>query len=71
MAIRHQIVHDDLTQAAILALTGMSEGDIYTPSDAANVFLVLTARQLNPGIFIMARASNNTDNVHFVLYEHA
>ncbi len=27
-------------------------------SDTANVFLVLTARQLNPDIFIMARASN-------------
>jgi voltage-gated potassium channel len=28
-------------------------------TDADNVFLVLTAKQLNPGIFIMARASNN------------
>ncbi len=27
-------------------------------TDSANVFLVLTARQLNPDIFIMARASN-------------
>ncbi len=36
---------------------------ITTPSDAANVFITLTARFLNPGIHIISRASNpETEN---------
>lgn len=47
--------HDDTLKEA--GIEHASDIIITTPSDAANVFIALTARALNPGIKIIARAS--------------
>lgn len=57
---KHQIINDDATKDNTLKLAGIERAKqiiITTPSDAANVFITLTARELNPDITIIARAS--------------
>lgn len=54
----HYII-GDATDEDILARAGIERADSLVAAlatDSANVFLVLTARQLNPDIYIMARA---------------
>ncbi len=54
-------LHGDASSEALLKKAGISKASFLIAalgSDIANVFLVLTARQLNPDIFILARASN-------------
>jgi voltage-gated potassium channel len=54
-------LHGDASDEDLLIKAGIKEASFLVTAlatDIANVFLVLTARQLNPDIFIMARASN-------------
>lgn len=56
------IIEGDATQDQVLEKAVISKADslITTlPSDAANLFIVLTARQLNPKIKIISRASSH------------
>jgi voltage-gated potassium channel len=51
----------DAADEELLIKAGIEKADFLVAAlatDTANVFLVLTARQLNPDIYIMARASN-------------
>jgi voltage-gated potassium channel len=55
-----KIMVADATIDENLRIAGIERADVIiitTPSDAANVFITLTARALNPGIRIIARAS--------------
>ncbi len=55
-----KIMVADATIDENLRLAGIERAEVIiitTPSDAANVFITLTARALNPGIRIIARAS--------------
>lgn len=57
---KYQVIIDDATTDKTLKLAGIERAKqiiITTPSDAANVFITLTARELNPNITIIARAS--------------
>lgn len=54
-------LHGDASDEDLLAKAGIKKASSLIAAlgtDTANVFLVLTARQLNPDIYIMARASN-------------
>lgn len=54
-------LHGDAAEEDILEKAGIKKASFLVTAlatDTANVFLVLTARQLNPDVFIMARASN-------------
>jgi voltage-gated potassium channel len=56
----------DATQDEVLELAGISRARALIatlPNDAHNVFLVLTARQLNPNITIISRASEDGANI--------
>jgi voltage-gated potassium channel len=56
----HLVVHGDATQDAVLVSAGVSRarGLITTvDSDAQNVYVTLSARALNPRLFIVARAN--------------
>ena len=55
-----QYYHGDASDEELLLKAGIKNASFLVAAlgtDSANVFLVLTARQLNPDIFIMARAS--------------
>ena len=57
-------LHGDASDETLLKKAEIKKAKVFVAAlatDTANVFLVLTARQLNPDIFIMARASS--DNV--------
>ena len=59
-------IEGDATQDEILSQAGLekSKALIATlPNDAHNVFLVLTARQLNPNIIIISRASEDSSDI--------
>ena len=50
-------LHGDASDESLIQKAGIVKAKVFIAAlatDAANVFLVLTARQLNPGIFIMA-----------------
>ena len=54
------IVIDDATSDSTLKAAGLNQAEVIiitTSSDADNVFIALTAREMNPGIKIIARAS--------------
>lgn len=54
-------LYGDASDEAVLEKAGIQKASFLIAalgSDAANVFLVLTARQLNPDIYILARAGN-------------
>ncbi len=54
-------LHGDSSNEALLEKAGIKNASFLIAAlgtDTSNVFLVLTARQLNPEIYIMARASN-------------
>ncbi len=54
-------LHGDASNEDLLIKAGIKEASFIVTAlatDIANVFLVLTARQLNPDIYIMARASS-------------
>lgn len=54
-------LHGNASDEDLLKKAGIKDASFLVTAlgtDTANVFLVLTARQLNPDIFIMARASN-------------
>ncbi len=54
------IVIDDATADNALLAAGLNQAEVIiitTPSDADNVFIALTAREMNPSIKIIARAS--------------
>ncbi len=56
-------LEDDATRDETLLEAGiMKAGTLLTtlPDDAANLFVVLTARELNPGLKIISRASNDS-----------
>jgi voltage-gated potassium channel len=56
-------IHGDASDERLVHQAGINKAKVFIAAlatDAANVFLVLTARQLNPDIFIMARASNES-----------
>ena len=56
-------IHDDATQDDVLIKAGIYKADailITLPNDAENIFVVLTARELNPAITIISRASKDT-----------
>ncbi len=62
-ANEHQLlcVQGDATQDELLILAGVERAHAIVSalsSDAANVFITLTAREMNPQIFIVARAEN-------------
>jgi len=55
-------IHGDVSDESLLEQAGIKKASFLIAalgSDIANVFLVLTARQLNPDMFILARASNS------------
>ena len=55
-------LHGDVSNETLLKKAGIKKASYMIAalgSDIANVFLVLTARQLNPDIYILARASNS------------
>ncbi len=56
-------IHDDATQDEVLLKAGIKKAKailITLPNDAENMFVVLTARELNPSITIISRASKDT-----------
>ncbi len=56
-------LHGDASDERIIIQAGIKKAKVFIAAlatDAANVFLVLTARQLNPDMLIMARASNQS-----------
>ncbi|RLB98897.1 MAG: potassium channel protein [Deltaproteobacteria bacterium] len=58
---RMHYLHGDASDEELLEKAGIKRASFLVAAlgtDTANVFLVLTARQLNPDIYIMARASN-------------
>jgi voltage-gated potassium channel len=57
---KYQVIVADATTDKTLKLAGIERAKeiiITTPSDASNVFITLTARELKPDIMIIARAS--------------
>ena len=58
----HLFVEGDATHDEILELAGIRQAKgliTAVTSDSANVFITLTARGINPGLFILARASDD------------
>jgi len=58
---RMHYLHGDASDEELMEKAGIKRASFLVAAlgtDTANVFLVLTARQLNPDIYIMARASN-------------
>ncbi len=56
-------LHGDAADETVLKKAEIKKAKVFVAAlatDTANVFLVLTARQLNPEILIMARASNDS-----------
>ncbi len=56
-------LHGDASDETLLKKAEIRKAKVFVAAlatDTANVFLVLTARQLNPDIYIMARASNES-----------
>ncbi|MDP1802616.1 MAG: potassium channel protein [Bacteroidota bacterium] len=56
------VLHGDATQDEILIKAGIMKAKALIttlPTDAANVFIVLTARNLNPNLTIISRASDD------------
>ena len=56
-------LHGDASDETLLKKAEIEKAKVFVAAlatDTANVFLVLTARQLNPDIFIMARASTES-----------
>ncbi len=56
-------IHGDASDERMIVRAGIKKAKVFIAAlatDAANVFLVLTARQLNPEMLIMARASNES-----------
>jgi voltage-gated potassium channel len=56
-------IEDDATRDETLLEAGIEKASALVttlPDDAANLYVVLTARELNPGIKIISRASNNS-----------
>jgi voltage-gated potassium channel len=56
----HLLIEGDATQDEVLERAGIHRAKglvTAVTSDAANVFIILTARGMNPNLFIMARAS--------------
>ncbi|MCP3899361.1 MAG: potassium channel protein [Desulfobacteraceae bacterium] len=56
-------LHGDASDERMIIKAGIKKAKVFIAAlatDAANVFLVLTARQLNPDMLIMARASNQS-----------
>ncbi len=54
-------LHGDASDEILLKKAGIHKAKVFVTAvatDTSNVFLVLTARQLNPEIFIMSRATN-------------
>jgi voltage-gated potassium channel len=59
-------IEGDATQDEILLQSGLERASALIatlPNDAHNVFLVLTARQLNPNITIISRASEDSSDI--------
>jgi voltage-gated potassium channel len=59
---KQHYLHGDVSNETLLEKAGIKQASFLIAalgSDIANVFLVLTARQLNPDIFILARASSD------------
>jgi len=59
-------IEGDATQDEVLLLAGLERARAMIatlPNDAHNVFLVLTARQLNPNITIISRASEDSSDI--------
>jgi len=57
----HLFIEGDATQDEVLERAGIHQAKglvTVVTSDAANVFIILTARGINPNLFIMARASD-------------
>ena len=56
-------IYDDATQDEVLIKAGIKEAKailVTLPNDSENMFIVLTARELNPNIAIISRASKDT-----------
>jgi voltage-gated potassium channel len=56
-------IHDDATKDEVLLKAGIRKAKallITLPNDAENIFVVLTAKELNPNIKIISRASKDT-----------
>lgn len=56
-------VHGDASDEAVLAEAGLERAAalaVATPTDALNTYIVLTARDVNPGVHILARATDKT-----------
>jgi len=65
----HLFIEGDATQDEILERAGIHQAKgliTAVTSDAANVFIILTARGMNPELFIMARASEEGAEVKLV-----
>ncbi len=65
----HLFIEGDATQDEILERAGIHQAKgliTAVTSDAANVFIILTARGINPELFIMARASEEGAEVKLV-----
>lgn len=59
-------IEGDATQDEVLLQSGLERASALIatlPNDAHNVFLVLTARQLNPNITIISRASEDSSDI--------
>ena len=65
----HLFIEGDATQDEVLERAGIHQAKgliTAVTSDAANVFIILTARGINPELFIMARASEEGAEVKLV-----
>jgi len=63
-------LHGDAADETVLEKAEIKKAKIFVAAlatDTANVFLVLTVRQLNPDIFIMARASSESVKQKFLI----
>ncbi len=65
----HLFIEGDATQDEVLEQAGIHQAKgliTAVTSDAANVFIILTARGINPELFIMARASEEGAEVKLI-----
>ncbi len=65
----HLYIEGDATQDEVLERAGISQAKgliTAVTSDSANVFIILTARGINPDLFIMARASEDGAEVKLI-----
>ncbi len=63
-------VEGDANEDAVLKMAGVERAEnliVALPNDAANLFVVLSARQLNPHLFIISRASLATSQKKLLL----